>query len=65
MKILIKILSVILILLLPAGCLSLILGTCFLNEVATYTGLVLMGIPVIIGFIIMPLVAFIFFIITD
>lgn len=65
MKILIKILCVILILLLPAGALSLILGACFLNEVAINTGLVLMGIPVIIGFIIVPLVAFIFFIITE
>lgn len=67
MKILIlfKILAVILILLIPAGTLSLILGTCFSNEVAVNTGLVLMGIPVIIEFIIVPLVAFIFYIIIE
>ena len=66
MKILIlfKILAVILILLLPAGLLSLILGTCFSNEVAINTGLVLMGIPFIVGFIEL-LVICIFDIITE
>ena len=52
MKILIKILCVILILLLPTGALTAILGTCFSNEVAVTTGWVLMGIPVIIALVI-------------
>lgn len=65
MKILIKILSIILILLVPAGLLTLILGSRFSNEVAMITGGVLMGIPLTIGYVIVPLVACIFDIITD
>ena len=63
MKILFKILSVILILLAPAGALTLILGGCFSNEVAMATGGVLMGIPFIVE-VIVPLAACIFDIIT-
>ena len=62
--ILIKILSVILILLLPAGLLTLILGVRFSNEVAMATGGVLMGIPFIV-YVIELLVICIFDIITE
>ena len=65
MKILIKILGVILVLLFPAGVLTLILGGCSLNEVAMATGGVLMGIPAIIECVIVPLAICIFDIITD
>ena len=62
--ILIKILGVILVLLLPAGLLTLSLGVWFSNEVAMATGGVLMGIPFILAFIEL-LVNCIFDIITD
>ena len=65
MKILIKILSVILVLLFPAGFLTLFLGSWFSNEVAMATGGVLMGIPTIIECVIVPLAICIFDIITD
>ena len=65
MEILIKILGVILILLVPAGALTLILGGCFFNEVAMATGGVLMGIPVIIELVIVPLAILIYYIITE
>ena len=64
MKILIKILSVILILLVPAGALTGVLGLIFFNEVAMIAGGVLIGIPLIIELIV-PLVICIDDIITD
>ena len=62
--ILIKIFGVILILLLPAGLLTLILGIWFSNEVAMAAGGVLMGIP-FIAYVIELLVICIFDIITE
>ena len=62
--ILIKILSVILVLLFPAGFLTLFLGSWFSNEVAMATGGVLMGIPFIIELLVI-LVICIFDIITE